>query len=116
MVDGKWITLHREALAKKLKRPIKKGYWALHICGNRCCLNRDHLYEGTAKQNTADRDRQGRSVYHRGSKHGRAKLTEAVVRKLRGSRMKTYDALADEYGVSIMTMWNAINGVTWVHV
>jgi hypothetical protein len=34
--------------------PIPPGLWVLHNCDNRCCVNPDHLYVGTAKDNRKD--------------------------------------------------------------
>jgi hypothetical protein len=45
------IRVGRLVLANKLGRIPTK---ALHICDVRCCVNEDHLYEGTQSQNTQD--------------------------------------------------------------
>lgn len=41
-------------------RPIPKGMWALHRCDNPYCVNADHLFIGTQKDNMADAINKGR--------------------------------------------------------
>ena len=53
-INRKCYKAHRLALERKLGRPIKTGHMALHHCDNKSCVNEDHLYEGTAKDNTQD--------------------------------------------------------------
>jgi hypothetical protein len=48
------IKMTRLSLAIKLERNIKPGYFACHTCDNRCCINPDHLYEGTHMDNVRD--------------------------------------------------------------
>ena len=48
-----------------------------HSCDNPACVNPDHLWLGTHKQNQLDMQIKGRQV--RGRKHGSVKLTEEQV-------------------------------------
>lgn len=42
---------------------IPAGKWVLHRCDNPPCVNPDHLWVGTAKENTADMIAKGRHNY-----------------------------------------------------
>lgn len=53
---------HRESY-KLYKGDIPKGLYVLHKCNNPSCCNPDHLYAGTAKQNTEDMIKSGRAVW-----------------------------------------------------
>lgn len=41
---------------------LTKDDWVLHKCDVRNCINPDHLYVGTAKENTDDMMRRGRGA------------------------------------------------------
>lgn len=54
--------------------PIPGGMWVLHHCDNPPCVNPEHLYIGTAKDNAQDRERRGRGNHPVGfSGHGGGK-------------------------------------------
>jgi hypothetical protein len=55
-VQGKAYPVHRLALERKLGRPIKPGFKALHTCDCKSCVNPNHLYEGTQGDNVRDRE------------------------------------------------------------
>ena len=62
--DGKNMRAHRAAYIL-LKGKIPKGKFILHKCDNRCCVNLEHLYVGTQKDNVQDMYRRGRNKGHR---------------------------------------------------
>jgi hypothetical protein len=44
------------------KGPLAPDVWALHTCDNTKCINEDHLFPGTAQDNTNDMIAKGRKV------------------------------------------------------
>ncbi|WP_198527626.1 HNH endonuclease signature motif containing protein [Xanthomonas sp. SHU 199] len=46
--------------------PIPDGMYVCHKCDVRSCINPDHLFIGTAKDNARDREAKGRGVPYRG--------------------------------------------------
>lgn len=41
-------------------RPVRNGFWGLHLCDYKPCCNPKHLYEGTISQNVQDSYNRGR--------------------------------------------------------
>lgn len=99
--------------------PIPAGMVVCHRCDNPPCVNPDHLFLGTQIDNMRDRSKKGRGNHRKGSRHGRAKLTEQDVRVIR-SRYATGDwkqsDLAAEYGVSQPLIGHIVRRVTWRHI
>lgn len=88
-----------------------------HKCDNTSCVNPNHLFLGTHQDNENDKRDKGRTI--KGSKHGRAKLTEKDVLVIRGLYEKgniLQNELAQMFNVSIATISLIINSKHWKHI
>lgn len=97
--------------------PIPDGLDVCHHCDNPACVNFAHLFLGDAAANMADRDAKGRGA--RGERMGSSKLTEAEVKKIRRtwrSAQKTYQELAEEYGLHHTAVRDIVLGLSWSHI
>ena len=56
---GKKISVTRQVLEEKLKRPVKVGYEVCHHCDVKSCTEAEHLWEGTHAENMRDARRKG---------------------------------------------------------
>ncbi len=114
--DGRWTKAHRLMCEIAHGLPPDKGYFALHSCDNKWCVNPQHLRWGTQKDNVADCLSRCRHVY--GTKSPRAMLTDAIVKEIRALRENgiTYNELERRFGVSKGSIWHAANGSQWKHV
>lgn len=78
---------------------IPKGQPVLHHCDVRNCIEPEHLYLGTQKDNMRDMVMRGRANRPNGGKNGRALLKEEDVLHIRRSGFN-FTTLAKYYGVS----------------
>ena len=46
-----------------VKGPVPEGLYVLHQCDNELCINPEHLFLGTLKDNTQDMMKKGRHKY-----------------------------------------------------
>lgn len=114
----KYVRAHRLSMILH-GRSIPDGMLVLHKCDNPTCVNPDHLWAGTNRENIEDRFVKGRSAVS--DKIFLTKLTEADVMEIRRSyvpRSKLYGAraLARKYGVGEGAIHNALSHRTWAHV
>lgn len=88
-----------------------------HRCDNPPCCNPDHLFAGTARENTRDCVEKGRLVLPntRGANNAFAKLSNENVVSIReriGAGV-ALTALAREHGVTVQAISNIKRGKTW---
>jgi hypothetical protein len=111
--------------------PIPDGMYVCHRCDNKPCINPDHLFLGTPRDNFIDAYVKGRispewGVHRgihperqpRGAAHAMAKLTEVqaaeIIRRLLGGERQTH--LAREYGVSVSLVHLIAKRQRWAHL
>lgn len=90
-----------------------EGMSALHSCDVPLCCNPRHLRWGTVRDNSHDAMARGQQIS--GERHGRHRLTEAMVRQIRRDP-RTCVEIAREFGVDSNTVDDARRGRTWKHV
>src|SRR5439155_1747305 len=89
---------------------IPPGLEVCHKCDVRACINPEHLFLGTHRENMLDA-----SAKHRmdgngnqwGETHHLAKLTEKDVLAIRANTTGSNAALAARYGISAGSLWRA---------
>lgn len=122
---GKRFNSHRFSYMVH-KGEIPKGMCVCHSCDVPSCINPEHLFIGTYKQNSQDMVDKGRQNSVKGTKQGLSKLTEEQVLEIRKkyiycknrilSSGYSIPKLSKEYNVSIDTIWNIIHKKTWKHI
>lgn len=91
---------------------IPAGLCVCHHCDNPGCVNPNHLYLGDKTQNTADRDRRGRTS--KGERHYAARLSAEDVRAIRAEYAPGRGAqLARRYGVSAEHVMAIVKRKKW---
>jgi len=92
---------------------IPEGKIVCHTCDMPECVNPNHLFLGTNRDNSSDMVNKNRQA--KGSKINSCILNEDQVREIRASN-DSLEVLADYYGVGFTTIYDAKNYKTWKHV
>lgn len=105
IVEGRTVLAHRRAWEQR-HGPVPAGLCVLHHCDVRACVNPEHLFLGTKRDNTHDMMRKGRHRMPR-------KLTPEQRQAIRVAHAAGFaqGVLAVKYGVSQGTVSNIVRGV-----
>lgn len=118
-LNGKLWKSHRIAWIFKNGK-IPEGLQVLHKCDNPPCVNLDHLFLGTARENIDDMMSKGRQL--RGEKNHKTKLTERDVQIIRLLKVTISEPsytgykLAKIFKVHFSTIDSIAARRTWKHV
>lgn len=103
---------------QEFKGPVPNGMYVCHKCDVRTCVNPDHLFAGTAKENARDMVAKGRNISkpRQGENHHRAKVTKAQVDEIRkcvarGGR--SFKEIGKMYGLSGTQVGNIHHMRVW---
>jgi hypothetical protein len=106
-----WVKAHGE---------IPPGMCVLHKCDNPPCVNVEHLFLGTQKDNIKDcyeKGRISRATRNAGEKQWKAKISADVAREIK--RLKgtsTLREMSEKFGLSKQAIWDIQNGRNWKHI
>lgn len=115
------ISAHRWSYQNANGVQLPSYVFVCHHCDNPKCVRPDHLFAGTAKDNTLDAARKGRLAS--GPNHGRAKLSAEDIdfivtnyrfQMTRGGKRSNSAELAKRFGVDKCTIQRAIKRSTRV--
>lgn len=95
---------------------IPTGSFVCHRCDNPICVNPEHLFVGTPKENTHDALRKRRLTH--GDKHPNSKLREADIPIIRELAAKKTDMaeIGRRFGVGKYAIQCVVRGKWWKHV
>ncbi len=93
--------------------PISDEIQICHRCDTPACINMDHFFLGTFKDNMDDKCNKGRARgAHKGENHNNVKLTEKQVLQIR-QESGTQQLIAEKYGISYQQVGRIKNRKTW---
>ena len=115
-INNKHVYAHR-LMYENHVGPLGNGMSVCHACDTPACVNPEHLWLGTQKENIRDCVSKGRMPRH-GELSNRGFLTEDNVRAIRehvkGGR--TQASVAIEYGVTNSHVSKIVRRVKWPHI
>lgn len=119
MIDGERWLAHRLSYII-YKGNIPNHFDVCHKCDNTLCVNPDHLFLGTHKENMRDMVTKGRcksGIKNKGEKHGMSKLIDSDIPDIieMTKTMKLKD-VAKIYKVGISTISRIKNRTHWKHI
>lgn len=114
-IDGKQGLAHRVSWVAH-NGAIPCGLHVLHKCDNPKCVNPEHLFLGTNRDNVDDKIAKGRLPRADGEYNNRSKLNSfqvKVIRRMLGFESMTYKEISSIFGVSIQNIYQIKIGRSW---
>jgi hypothetical protein len=116
------LSAHRTAY-RLFNGLIPEGLQVNHTCDNKVCVNPNHLYAGTQKENLSDMIQRGRQNKDRSKMRGennpKSKLTNEDVLEIRRLYKDEHiyqSELGKQFGVSQCAICCIVNRKSWKHL
>jgi len=113
--NNKKIMVHRY-MYEQFKGEIPQGKCVCHTCDNPKCINPEHLFIGTHKENMDDMTKKKRYYHAVGSLNGMAKLTDDNVCYIRSHPEMATKELMEKFNVSKATILCVKNRKSYTNV
>lgn len=124
LLGGRLMHAHRASYAL-FRGDVPKDKNVCHACDNRWCVNPDHLWIGTQRQNVHDAMAKGRSVppprtdwRNRIKPHHWQRLSvdqaKEIIRRL--ARGEKHELIAQDFGINSRTVSKIKLGQRWPHL
>jgi len=114
-VGNKYQYAHRVSY-QIYKGRIPKGEFVCHSCDVPLCVNPEHLWTGSAKDNKRDSVSKGRSPGMKGNNNPNRRITSLdvfYIRELYASGDYSHKELAEHYDISHTTIRSIVNRILW---
>ncbi len=100
------------------KGEIPTGLNVLHACDNPKCVNPEHLFLGTNKDNVDDRQKKGRTAILHGDKNPNAKISDKKAYEIKYdiSQGLKKSIVIEKHGISIGIYQGIKYNKNWKHV
>ena len=115
---NKSMLAHRMSF-KLFKENFDADLCVLHHCDNPSCVNPNHLFVGTQKENMEDCIRKNRLASTKGSHNGFSKITEGqviIARDMYKTERLNQGEIAQLMGISPITVNHIMTRRLWKHV
>lgn len=116
--ESKKICAHRMSYELTFGKIEKTKLNVCHKCDNRGCVNPNHLFLGTSKDNHRDMIEKGRKVNadKKGELNGRAKITKEqvdLIRKMYENKEGSARSIGERFGISETQTFRIIHRESW---
>ena len=110
-----WVFSHRYAWEAEHGQ-IPEGKYVLHKCDNPSCVNTEHMYLGSYKDNAQDRENRNRGNHASGVNHGKNKLFPSQVHEIRDAYdtgRYSFRQLGKIYGIDPKSVADIVDRKIW---
>lgn len=115
-IGGKWVMFKAHRFSyEHFFGPIPEGLLVCHACDNPSCVNPNHLFLGTPKENMQDKYRKGRGKLIRNPKHQNLSFEIAQQIRIDGGAIPKpkQSSLAEKYNTSVAQISRILSNKIW---